>query len=110
MGHKPGFMTIFLMVIICFKIFVVAEFGLVNSCYNVHSYEVYSSWNGLRSWNNLALRKAVKWGEIFKIFLPKGSDNLILWELRSISLCIYSYILHKIYFKVSFPHEKFPYQ
>ena len=38
MGYKPGFMTIFLMVIIYFKIFVVAEFGLVSFCYNVHSY------------------------------------------------------------------------
>ena len=38
MGYTPGFMTIFLMVIICFKIFVVAEFGLVSFCYNVHSY------------------------------------------------------------------------
>lgn len=38
MGHKPGFMTIFLMAIIFLKILVVAEFGLVNTYYNVHSY------------------------------------------------------------------------
>lgn len=31
-------MIVFLMIVICFKIFILVEFGFVNICYNVYLY------------------------------------------------------------------------